>query len=216
VDPDEALRHVAAALPSLDDAAASALSLVALAGRARPEVAEATGLSEEDLGMALARGRKALRRSMFALPGSGWCERAERLISDRLDDALEAPGPARLDAHLRNCPRCVEHERRLAQATDALVAAFVEAHPVGSPEPARTVAAAAPPLSVVGRDRPPIAVRPFGDPVQPAPARREAEPAVALRETADTPLLGLPWAALLAVAIVLAVVALIVVVVAVL
>ena len=36
----------------------------------------------------LARARKALRRTLAALPGSGWCERAERLISDRIDGAL--------------------------------------------------------------------------------------------------------------------------------
>ena len=58
---------------------------------------------------------------MFPLPGSGWCERAERLISDRLDGALDTRDEARLDVHLRNCPRCVEHERRLVQATDALL-----------------------------------------------------------------------------------------------
>jgi putative zinc finger protein len=215
VDPDEALRHVTAALPGLDAVAATALSLVALVGRARPEVSEATGLSEEDLAMALARGRKALRRSMFALPGSGWCERAERLISDRIDDALESPGPARLEAHLRNCPRCVEHERRLAQATDALVATFAEAHPVGSPEPARPVAAAAPPLSVVGRDRPPIAVRPFGEPVRPALALARPQ----LSDAAELPgrrPLALPWVALLVMAIVLALAALIAVAIVVL
>ena len=46
----------------------------------------------------------------------------ERLISDRIDGALAERDEARLDVHLRNCPRCVEHERRLVQATDALVA----------------------------------------------------------------------------------------------
>ena len=54
--------------------------------------------------------------------GSGWCERAERLISDRIDGALAERDAPRLEVHLRNCPRCVEHERRLVQATDALVA----------------------------------------------------------------------------------------------
>ena len=62
---------------------------------------------------------------MAALPGSGWCERAERLISDRIDGALPERDEPRLDVHLRNCPRCVEHERRLVQATDALVAGVV-------------------------------------------------------------------------------------------
>lgn len=165
VDPTAAATHVAGSLPGLDAPAATALSLVALAGRSREEAGRATGLDLEQLGTALARARKALRRSMFPLPGSGWCERAERLISDRLDGTLEPPGPARLDVHLRNCPRCVEHERRLVQATDAMVAAFAPA-----PEPAPVPAP--PALSVVERARPaPPAVLPFGEPVRPAPAR---------------------------------------------
>ena len=73
------------------------------------------------MGSALARGRKVLRRSRCELAGSGWCERAERMISDRLDGELASPARERLDAHLRNCPRCVEHELRLTQAIDALV-----------------------------------------------------------------------------------------------
>src|SRR4051794_26723599 len=143
VDAADAAGHVATSLPGLDAPAATALSLVALVGRSRAETSQTTGLDLEELGAALARARKPLRRSTFPLPGSGWCERAERLVSDRLDDALQAPGPARLEVHLRNCARCVEHERRLVQATDAMVAAFAPA-----PEPAPT---AAPALSVVER-----------------------------------------------------------------
>src|SRR5215218_3271330 len=174
VERADAVRHVAASLPALDEPATTALALVALAGRSRPEAAEATGLRGEDLGAALARARKALRRSMLQLPGSGWCERAERLVSDRLDDALEPPGPARLQVHLRNCSRCVEHERRLVQATNAMVADLM---PAPSPAPAPTAGppsgpAAAPPLSVVERSaaRTPAAL-PFGEPIRPAPAR---------------------------------------------
>src|SRR5436190_2365050 len=89
VDPEEATRHVASVLPELDPPAATALGLVALAGTPRQEAAEAADLSLEELGEALSRARKALRRSRFPLPGSGWCERAERLVSDRLDGALE-------------------------------------------------------------------------------------------------------------------------------
>jgi hypothetical protein len=164
VDPGEAARHVASSLPGLDGPAATALSLVALVGRTREETADTTGLDPEEVGVALARARKALRRSMFPLPGSGWCERVERLVSDRLDDALEPPGPVRLDVHLRNCPRCVEHERQLVQATDALVAAFA---PAPAPQPAP-----APALSVVERvAAPPPAAKPFGEPIQPAPPR---------------------------------------------
>jgi Putative zinc-finger len=174
VDADHAVAHVAATLPGLDAAAASALGLVALAGRSRGEAAHSAGLGPATIGDVLARARKALRRSMFPLPGSGWCERAERLVSDRLDGALEPPGPARLDAHLRNCPRCVEHERRLVQATDALVTSFGTARP----EPAEKAGPAqeqGPPLSVVQRaSAAGPAVRPFGQPVRPAPPRRVA------------------------------------------
>ena len=66
---------------------------------------------------------------MFPLSASGWCERAERLLSDRIDGALVPPGPARLDVHLRNCARCVDHERRLSQAREQLVRDFIELHP---------------------------------------------------------------------------------------
>jgi hypothetical protein len=38
-----------------------------------------------------------------------------------MDGALAGTDVRRLDVHLRNCNRCVEHERRLVQATDALV-----------------------------------------------------------------------------------------------
>src|SRR3954463_591470 len=92
VDPAEALRHVRDFLPGLDDPAASALSLVALAGRPRDELEGAP----EEVGQALARARKALRRSMFPLPGSGWCERAERLAPHRPPHAPPGPPPARV------------------------------------------------------------------------------------------------------------------------
>lgn len=129
VDPAQALAHVAASLPELDAAAAEALALVEIAGRTRAAAGEETGLSWDQLGGALYRARKALRRSMFPLSASGWCERAERLVSDRIDGDLHPPGPARLDVHLRNCERCVEHERRLSHARDRLVRAFIETHP---------------------------------------------------------------------------------------
>jgi hypothetical protein len=129
VDPAEALAHVRASLPELDEAAARALSLVEIAGRTREAAGGESGLTPDSLSLALYRARKALRRSMFPLSASGWCERAERLLSDRIDGALVPPGPARLDVHLRNCERCVEHERKLAHARDRLVRAFIEAHP---------------------------------------------------------------------------------------
>jgi hypothetical protein len=129
VDPADALAHVRASLPALDDAAARALALIEIAGRTREAAGREAGLGRDDLSGALYRARKELRRSMFPLSASGWCERAERLLSDRIDGELEPPGPARLDVHLRNCERCVEHERRLAQTRDRLVRAFIEAHP---------------------------------------------------------------------------------------
>ena len=122
IDPAAAIGEVAAALPSLTALEARAFALVALADRPRPQVAEVLGIEEQELGTVLAAARKELRRALVLLPGSGWCERAEALISDRLDGPVAECGARRLDVHLRNCPRCVEHERRLVQATDALLA----------------------------------------------------------------------------------------------
>jgi putative zinc finger protein len=121
IDPATALREVGAWLPALDPLAARALALVVLAERPRAEVAASLAVPEAELGKLLAAARKELRQSVVTLGGSGWCERAEGLISDRLDGALAETDVRRLDVHLRNCARCVEHERRLVQATDALV-----------------------------------------------------------------------------------------------
>jgi hypothetical protein len=124
IEPGAALREVTAWLPSLAPEAARALALVVLAERPRGEVAETLGVSAAGLGELLAAARKELRRTLAPLGGSGWCERAERLISDRLDGELAEANTRTLDVHLRNCPRCVEHERRLVQATDALIGAL--------------------------------------------------------------------------------------------
>ena len=167
VEPSEAIAHVDAALPAADESARAALALVEIAGRSRAEVATTRGLAGTEVADALARGRKALRRSLYPLPGSGWCERAERLISDRMDGALEPPGPARLDAHLGNCPRCVEHDLRLAQAIDALVAGFIEGHPAPAPE-AKPVQIRP---AVIRAARPELHVLPFGAPTAPVPVR---------------------------------------------
>ena len=121
VDPATALNEVWSWLPELDEATARALALVVLAERPRAEVAVALGVSGHELGRLLAGARKELRQTVVTLGGSGWCERAEGLISDRLDGELADTDVRRLDVHLRNCSRCVEHERRLVQATDALV-----------------------------------------------------------------------------------------------
>ena len=116
-----ALREVRSWLPALDPPAARALALAVLAERPRAEVAMLLDMSEHELGRELAAARKELRQTLVTLGGSGWCERAEGLISDRLDGVLADTDVRRLDVHLRNCTRCVEHERRLVQATDALV-----------------------------------------------------------------------------------------------
>lgn len=189
VDPAEATRYVERMLPGLDVAAVAALALVQLAGCSREEAAARAGLPLDDAGAALARARKELRRSRAALPGSGWCERAERLISDRFDAALEPPGPRRLEVHLRNCARCVEHERRVVQAIDVLVADFVAetdqlveaAGYLPAPELAEP---AGPELSVVDAPAspPPLAAPwravplPQLPPGEPAPAVRPAAP----------------------------------------
>jgi hypothetical protein len=159
------------------------LSLVDLVGRSRPEVCAETGIAEADLAEALARGRKALRRAAFPLPGSGWCERAERLLSDELDGALAEPGPRRLAAHLANCDRCVEHERRLWQARDQLVLSFeASREPAPAPEVAdepdpEPVELPDPELRLVEVPAPEAPPAEPG-PVQPEPAEPEpAEPA---------------------------------------
>lgn len=188
VEPEPALRHVAARLPELDPLPLLALALVTLAGRTRAEAAARAGVEAHELGEALARARKELRRSVEPMAASGWCERAERLISDRLDGELDEPGAARLDVHLRNCPRCVEHERRLVQAIDLLVGGLVGEPQAAPSEPAplklaeaRAERAPAPSLHM-----PAIASRPFGEPIAPA-ARRSAP-----RRAAETPALDPP------------------------
>jgi len=135
-----AVTLVAAALPSLPEPDRTALALVALAGTPRGHVALRLKRDEAELSGALARARKELRRTVAALGGSGWCELAERMISDRLDGALADPDVQRLDVHLRNCPRCVEHERRLVQATDALVASAAGVPYAFPPAPAAATA----------------------------------------------------------------------------
>lgn len=129
VDPSEALAHVLGALPELSEDSARALSLIEIAGRTRDKAVEEMEISGDVLAGLLYEARKALRRSVFPLSASGWCERAERLLSDRIDGVLVPPGPARLGVHLRNCERCMDHERKLSQAREKLVREFIDAHP---------------------------------------------------------------------------------------
>jgi Putative zinc-finger len=133
VDPAAAIQEVGATLPALTPLEARAFALVALADRPRPQVAELLGIDPQEIGALLAAARKELRQTITPLTGSGWCERAEGLISDRLDGAVPERDARRLDVHLRNCPRCVEHERRLVQATDALLAGVAPLAPRPGP-----------------------------------------------------------------------------------
>ena len=216
VDPAEALAHVESTLPSVDDAARQALSLVDLVGRTRPEVCAETSVSETDLAEALARARKALRRAATPLPGSGWCERAERLLSDELDGVLADPGPRRLAAHLANCDRCVEHERRLWQARDQLVARFdaaraLEPAPEVADEPDHEPAEMPDPeLRLVEVPAPEVPAPAEPEPSEPEPAEPEPlepeplEPAPAA-ERGGASLRGVAWAASMAIAVALAI-----------
>jgi putative zinc finger protein len=174
IDPATALREVGSWLPTLSPVAARALALVVLAERPRAEVAASLGVSEADLGALLAEARKELRQTISALGGSGWCERAEGLISDRLDGALAERDVRRLDVHLRNCSRCVEHERRLVQATDALVRSLG-----GRPSPTVT-----PPVPLVeAPDAPAEAEPPAGDGIEgSAPEEAASAPEAGLDE----------------------------------
>jgi hypothetical protein len=194
VDPAAAIREVTAALPALAPVEARALALVALADRPRPQVAELLGIEEQELGVFLAAARKELRQTIIPLGGSGWCERAEGLISDRLDSVLPERDARRLDVHLRNCPRCVEHERRLVQATDALLAGVV-------PLSGRPVATLAPTTLVpVGED-----VAPDDEPTS-APSSEPVAAAAEVLVTARTRrqlAAAVTWNSMIAIAIVL-------------
>jgi hypothetical protein len=196
MEPAAALREVASWLPELDPLATRALALVVLAERPRAEVADSLGISGEELGRVLAAARKELRQTVVSLGGSGWCERAEGLISDRLDGALADGDVRRLDVHLRNCTRCVEHERRLVQATDALVRGLG-----GRPTP---VAPASPPLAEAPSPEP-------ESPPAPPPAPSEEQIAAAaevlvVKRTRGQIAAAVVWNSMIALSILLAVV----------
>jgi hypothetical protein len=186
IDAALAAREVAAALPALSPVEARALALVALAERPRAQAAALLRIDDDTLADALVTARKELRRTVTSLPGSGWCERAERLISDRLDGTPADPNPLgdrdarRLDAHLRNCPRCVEHERRLVQATDAL-AASIAAGLTPAPPPPTT----APELAERSAEAPDPAEAPEPPAEAPDPPAEPDEPSADAPEPAE-------------------------------
>jgi anti-sigma factor RsiW len=179
-------------------------------------VAEVLGIEEQELGPLLAAARKELRQTITPLPGSGWCERAEGLISDRLDGAVPERDARRLDVHLRNCPRCVEHERRLVQATDALLAGVAPLTPRPGPalapaEPELPMAelASVPEDEALKEPAPDAPAAPYAD----APASRPPSPnqiaaAAEVLMTARTRrqlAAAVTWNALIAIALILTV-----------
>jgi hypothetical protein len=186
IDPATATREVGAWLPLLSPPAAQAFALVALAERPRAEVAETLGVSQPELSALLAAARKELRQTSDTLGGSGWCERAERLISDRLDGSLDETGARRLDVHLRNCPRCVEHERRLVQATDALILSL------GGPIGAGGHSAPPPPLSEAQPDEAPAEAPPQEEPPVEAPPEELPPEEQTPQEPSGPPLQAVP------------------------
>lgn len=208
VDPAQALAHVERELPALDDPARQALALIELVGRSRAQLRAETGIDAEELAAVLARARKALRRASFPLPGSGWCERAERLLSDELDGELADPGPRRLAAHLANCDRCVEHERRLWQARDRLVGTFEEER-VPAPAPLLvpqtdepdTEAPELPEPELKLVDVVPTAETPMPGTPEPAEPLPEEPAPAAIRSSASA--VGLAWAALMSITVLL-------------
>ncbi len=213
-----ALREVRSWLPALDPPAARALALVVLAERPRAEVAMLLDMSERQLGMELAAARKELRQTLVTLGGSGWCERAESLISDRLDGVLADTDVRRLDVHLRNCTRCVEHERRLVQATDALVIGLGgrPAPSAGAPAPL----VEAPPADDRGEER--DAHGPDAPPAEAAPPARAAPTAAEIaaaaevlvtRRTRGQIAAAVVWNSMIAISIVLALVTIAIVIV---
>ena len=102
MEPADAIAHVGEQIPELAERERGALALVDLAGdRAQPP--PELGVDRAALATSRAAARKQLRRTLEQLPAGGWCERAELLISDRLDGALTPSGAARLDVHLPGC-----------------------------------------------------------------------------------------------------------------
>ena len=226
VDPAAAVREVEAALPALEPLEVRALALVALADRPRTQVAEILGIEEQVLGVLLAAARKELRQTLTPLSGSGWCERAEGLISDRLDGAVAERDGRRLDVHLRNCPRCVEHERRLVQATDALLAGIAPARPRPAPPTAEAPLTAVPPdelddeaprRGATPEDVPPESAQPAAEPAQPvaAPTSDQIAAAAEVLVTVRTRrqlAAAISWNAMIAIAVILTVASIVLIV----
>lgn len=132
---DRAERHVFALLPELGAVERRVLALLELTEAGRAAAAADTGLDETALRFAAKRARKALRRGSAPLSAGARCERAELLLSDRLDAPLARQERKWLEIHQARCPRCAEHATRLATAREELRASFV-AEPPPAPAPA--------------------------------------------------------------------------------
>ena len=178
---DRAEQHVFAALPDLDAVSRRGLALT-LAGVPRAGVASELGLAGAELSAVLASARKSLRRTRAELPSAGRCERAERVLSDRLDGAMSAMDERFLDAHLARCARCRTHEHELTAALGELHAELAaEAKPVEEPPRAHLrIVPARPLLPEPPRPEPepPTFVQELGPVVasQPAPITPPATP----------------------------------------
>lgn len=168
---DRAERHVFGLLGGLDAIERRALALVELAGADRAAASRELGL---DAAEPLALARKALRRTRGPLASGGRCERAERLISDRLDAPLEREQRKWLEIHLARCPRCIEHERLLDEARTELRVSFLAEPPrlPPAPEPPALAEPPQPPEPPAPRGH----LRAVPPPPDPAPAVGETHP----------------------------------------
>src|SRR3954453_23981687 len=108
---DRAERHVFERVPELGAVERRVLALLELCEFDLPAVAGDVGLAGAELELAVARGRKALRRTVGPLASGARCERAELLLAG-------VPGRAErkwLGIHLARCPRGEAHLAMLAR-----------------------------------------------------------------------------------------------------
>ena len=186
---DRAERHVFAALGDLPAMERRVLALLELAGADRAAAGRDTGLDDRGVREAAARARKALRRARAPLASGGRCERAELLLSDRLDGVIDWRDGRWLDIHLDRCPRCREHEALLEEARAELRASFAPEPETPEPPPeapragerARLRVVPEPPSADADRPPPlPATAQPAGSALQRAAASRAARVVVAV------------------------------------
>src|SRR4051794_4136237 len=78
---DRAERHVFERVPELGAVERRVLALLELCELDRDAVARDVGIEEAELGLVIAHGRKALRRTVGSLASGARCERAEVLLA---------------------------------------------------------------------------------------------------------------------------------------